>query len=144
MAFNLFQPQGDSPTVPGIPGNTSGSNQHGSYPMFNFTTPGNSPTPADQPANNPYQVPSSSTGALPPPANVNDLNNPSQVSNFPVGSALGIGGGNRTIPTFDPHFTSQFYSWLQQQMGGGATPFNLGTPLPGGGSTQPGQLSAGL
>lgn len=131
---------------------TDGSNQYGSYPMFNFTTPGNAsqtvstgagsgqPAPAD----NPYQVPPASSGPLPPPAHVNDLDNPGHVGNFPVGSALGIGGGNRTIPTFDPNMTAQFYSFLQQQIGGAATPFNLGTPLPTGGSTQAGQISAGL
>lgn len=147
-AFPMFGPTN---TLMPVGGESGGSNQYGSYPLFNFQTPGNTSmngggaqqtVPATQ--GNPYQVPPAAPPTLPPPAHVNDLDNPGQVSNFPVGSALGIGGGNRTIPTFDPAFTSQFYSFLQQQIGQGATPFNLGTPLPTGGSTQPGQLSAGL
>lgn len=136
-----------------MPLNTGGSNQHSSYPLFNFQTPGNTsaggtggvggvtPMPAGSPG---VGVPPAQPPTLPPPAKVNELDNPGQQSNFPVGSALGIGGGNRTIPTFDPNFTSQFYSFLQQQMGKGATPFDLQTMQPDGTLTQPGQLSAGL
>jgi hypothetical protein len=43
-----------------------------------------------------------------------------------------------------PGLGNQFANWIQSQIGQGLTPFNLGTPLPTGGSTAPGQLTAGM
>lgn len=113
-----------------------GANQPGSNQYFNFN-PAVTPMPGN----------TSSSGVPPgavPPAGAPNL--PS--NNFPTGpgasASAGLPGGNTTIPTFDPNFTHQFYAWLQQQLGQGASPFNLSTPLPSGGSTQPGQLTAPL
>lgn len=41
-----------------------------------------------------------------------------------------------------PNLTTDFFNFLKSNVGGGATPFNLATPLPTGGQTAPGQLSA--
>lgn len=72
--------------------------------------------------------------------------NQNKMTTIPVGSSYGLGKGTgaQTIPTFDPIFTAQFYSWLQEQLGKGATPFGGTTSLPTGGQTAPGQLTAPL
>ena len=47
--------------------------------------------------------------------------------------------------TMNPQFTSDFYGWLQSQMGQGVSPFNESSVLASSGqATQPGQLSAPL
>lgn len=66
------------------------------------------------------------------------------------GAGPGAGGTvpgtnyDKLAPTYDPQFTQQIYSMLSQMLGQGVQPFNLATALPGGGSTQPGQLTAPL
>lgn len=56
-----------------------------------------------------------------------------------------IGQGFHAVSSMSPRFTQDFYSWLSQQMGTGATPFNLQSSLPSsGGATQAGDLSAPL
>jgi hypothetical protein len=58
---------------------------------------------------------------------------------------MNLGGGNISIPTFDPQFTQQFYQWMAGQMGQGATPFNLSAIMPSSGqATAPGTLTAPL
>ncbi len=68
--------------------------------------------------------------------------------NNPIGGAGGVknvGSGAETVTTLFPQFTSQFYDYLQSQMGKGATPFNLSALLPSSGqATTPGSLNAPL
>lgn len=72
--------------------------------------------------------------------------NQGTMTGIPVGTSIGLGkgSGSQTIPTMDPVFTSQFYSWLNSQLGQGATPYGGQVNLPGGGQTTPGQLTAPL
>lgn len=53
--------------------------------------------------------------------------------------------GYSTVQPLFPQFTSDFYNWLQGQIGQGVQPFNLQTVLPSSGAaTAPGQLNAPL
>lgn len=57
----------------------------------------------------------------------------------------GIGKGMYAQNPIDPALTSQFFQWLQSQIGQGVPGFNQSTTLPSSGqSTQPGQLNAPL
>lgn len=113
----------------GLPGMNQFSNLSGVA-----SVPGNTSSSGTPPG----IVPPATTNVPPPPAAP------------PAGSVGGPGAeqklsyGNLQLPTFDPGFTNQFYQWLQQQLGKGATPFNLSTALPSGGTTAPGQLNAPL
>ena len=55
-----------------------------------------------------------------------------------------LGKGQYEVPPVDPSLTGNFFNWLQSQIGGGATPFNLSAVLPTGGTTTPGSLTPGL
>lgn len=105
-----------------MPGNTAAPVSNGGY--FN-----------SQPYN-PYMPP---TQGAP-----NNVNNPSigQQSNNPGSENLGHG----IIATGQqyPQLGDQLVSYLQGQIGQGLTPFGMSTPLPTGGMTQPGQLTAGM
>jgi len=123
----------------------SGSNMFGDN--FNLSSlPGSNqyfginPTSTSMPGNTSL---SSWPVATTPPAGYNQGG---PLTNIPVGSSYGLGKGTgtQTIPTFDPQFTAQFYSWLNSQLGKGATPFGGQVGLPSGGTTAPGQLSAPL
>lgn len=108
---------------------------------FNSSTGAAPGVPAGTP---PGAVPPANSGAPYPIATNYDYQHGHPQSQYPIGSKTDLGGNNTAVPTLDPGFTGQFYSWLQSQLGGGATPFNMATPLPGGGSTQAGQLNAPL
>jgi hypothetical protein len=133
----------------GIPAGTApGSNQFGSSPYG--TTPGNTAMPVKSggaaggfynpvqannspPANNPYQAPTQGSSA------------PFQ-TNSPGGSLRGtdIGANNMATPQQYPWLGNDFATYLAGQIGQGMSPFNQATPLPTGGSTAPGQLTAPL
>jgi hypothetical protein len=103
-----------------------GNNQYMNYP----TMPGagyNPPNPYGSGSTdfNPYQV---------PPQN-SPVNTSSQ-GMFPTGHV-------RTEKPIDPGLTSEFFNYLQSQIGQGVSPFNLSTMLPDGTQTQKGQLTAG-
>jgi hypothetical protein len=121
-----------------------GSNQYfnnnpAAVPMPGNTAPG--AVPQQQQPMPPYAtVPDWSTPGLVPSAAYGQKN----LTQRPIGGSQNIGGGNVTIPTLDPALTSQLFTFLQSQIGQGVTPFNLSTPLPSGGQTQAGQLSAPL
>lgn len=76
---------------------------------------------------NPYQVPSQSS-------NFSNATSPQYNQT--------IHGGQTISPQY-PGLSGDFVNWLMSQVGQGVMPFNLSTPLPTGGSTQPGQLTAG-
>jgi hypothetical protein len=119
---------GGNPPTPG------GSNQWMSYPtMPNPTQASGTNTPGKVPPSNPSTIFPASISLRP------DGSGPTGTP----GSELSLGGSTRTTPTFDPQFTAMFYSWLQSQLGQGATPFNLSAILPSSGqATAPGQLTA--
>lgn len=52
------------------------------------------------------------------------------------------GGPNQTESTAFPGFTAGFKEYLENQMGKGASPFDLSAALPTGGATAPGQMTA--
>lgn len=85
------------------------------------------------PASNPYQVPSVQS---------NPIFRMSGAASDPTSSNLGH-GIIATNPEF-PGLSQDVASYLNSQIGMGLSPYNLGVPLPGGGSSQRGQLTAGL
>jgi hypothetical protein len=143
------------PLPPVAPAGGGGS---GGFPMFNFTTPTGSPTGPASTLTAPVVGTQGSTpsgGATPPgvvpPAGGTfpgaPLVGPSGTIPGPGTSAGQIGGlwnqGDfAQIQPLFPYFTNDFYNYLRQQMGQGATPFNLQAALPTGGTTGAGQLSA--
>lgn len=112
-------------------GGGGGSNQFFSalpgMPNPGYGGPGQRPGGGNTlaPPSNPYQVPKSgsSPGFTPP-------------------YYQSIHGGQTIAPQY-PGLAGNFVNWLMSQMGQGMTPFNLSTPLPTGGATQSGQLTAG-
>lgn len=141
-----------------FPGSTNtGSNQYSdtSYPMSavnptaQMTNGGASPVPANLLGPNqtaPGVVPPSSTAA--PLTNTFDpsgVQGPNQPAG-PLGGIVEQPNQGKTVSPLYPDFTNAFYNFLSQQMGKGATPFNLSAALPsaGGAPTAPGTLAAPL
>lgn len=112
---------------------TPGSNQFMPANPATVPMPGNTGTP-------PGIVPPAQGPSLSPPSST-----PTPGFGSPPGSEQKLSGGNLQLPTFDPKFTQQFYQWLTQQLGKGATPFDLSAILPSTGqATTPGTLTAPL
>jgi len=143
-------------------GNNPGSNQFASSNMMpNFYTPGNSPgygsgggsgTPGFIPynawqspmeSNNPYQVPSQSGYAAPSDWGASGGPLMQGQSGGP-GASHNLGHGIIATGPQYPGLSQSFANYISSQIGQGASPFNLQTMLPTGGSTMPGQLTAGL
>ena len=143
----FYNPLGSNDTA--LPGsNQYGSSGYGSTPgntamparAISQSTPSyyNDPSTAQPYQNNPYQVPGS------------------QPMNYPWGSQdptqaggstykpRNLGHGIITTPLQYPGLSQDFVNYLMTQVGAGVSPFGLQTPLPTGGMTQPGQLTAGL
>jgi len=136
-------------------GNNPGSNQFASSNMMpNFYTPGNSPGygsggGSGTPGFIPYNAWSSSPTSP-------DVNNPFQVPSQGSGYGSGTSGagggptstnlGHGIIETGLQYqgLSGSFADYLMNQLGQGLSPFDLSTMLPSGGTTMPGQLSAGL
>lgn len=125
-------------TTPG--GGGAGSNQYfNNSPFLANPFAGTSPggggaTP------NPFQVPG--TGPLQYPWGSSD---PTHAGGSGIpGSAKNLGHGIIATGLQYPGLSQDFVNYLMQNIGAGVTPFNLQTMLPGGGQTQPGQLTAGL
>ncbi len=133
-SFSLFpgparRDQSES-LIPGL-----GSNQFMQFP--NLVTPGNAPGGGG--AVVPGTVPPASGGLGFPSRGLG----PNQPAGYPLQSySQGLAGGVNTIGPLFPKFTSDLFQFLQQQMGRGATPFDLSSALPSGGTSGPGQLSA--
>lgn len=146
--MDMFSKYGSQGSMPADMFNFSGGGP--GVPESHLMKAGEFSTQAPAPATPPGVVPPvTGGGAGTPPSYLNNYSNVGPTpfggqTGYPVGSKTDLGGGNMSVPTLDPKYTSQFYTWLQQQLGSGATPFNLSTPLPGGGTTGPGQLSAPL
>lgn len=158
--INFFKHMGGGKT-PGIDDMTNVAGTSGGFPMFNLTTPtgiAGGPTPPGPPAlgsqgTTPGIVPPAGGGTPPgvvPPGGSPFTGTPlvGPHGSLPgSGSAGEIGGlwkqGDfAQIQPLFPYFTNDFYNYLRQQMGQGATPFNLQSQLPSGGTTGTGQLSA--
>lgn len=90
---------------------------------------------------NPYQVPSYG-GTM--PSSTNQRWDPNQFGASMQSSSGNLGHGIIATGLQYPGLSQDFANYLFSQVGQGMTPFNLGTPLPTGGTTQPGQLTAGL
>ena len=132
----------------GLPYNPTGDAfGKGGMPMFGAGTPGSNQFVQNNPATMPMpgNTSMSAPGIVPPSSSpVPPGFTPNTVVPSKQGS-FGLPGGQQTIPTFDPYFTSQFYSWLTSQLGKGATPFDLSAILPSTGqATAPGTLTAPL
>jgi hypothetical protein len=73
---------------------------------------------------------------------------PSTSSSAPTSTVWGglAPWGNNMLGqgTLDPSLTNSLEGYLQSQVGQGVAPFNQATPLPWGGTTQPGQVNAPL
>jgi len=83
------------------------------------------------PTQNPYQVPQQTASGGP--------------YNQPGASAFSWPSisGTHAVPPQYGTVANNFANWLTNQIGQGVTPYNLSTPLPTGGKSQPGQLTAG-
>jgi hypothetical protein len=120
---------GQSPSYGGVasPGGSGG----GGVPVF-FPGGGQGGSGGSS-SQNPYQVPSQS---LP----FNSYSGyGSQNSPFTWPSI----GGTHAVPPQYAGLAGSFANMLGGQVGQGVSPYNLSVPLPTGGSTQPGQLTAG-
>jgi hypothetical protein len=121
----------------------------GNWSMFNNNMPmpsGNSnqffnmmpgmanPGQAPAPGNNPYQVQ--------PYGQSQSTNAPNNRPN--AGPSTNEGHGIIATGLQFPGLATNWANYLQSQIGQGMTPFDLSTVLPTGGSTAPGQLTAGL
>lgn len=124
---NQFFP--NAPTMPS-PGNTSMATPN--FADGNFF--GN-PTSI-----NPFSTTASPTSTT---ATATSGSQPLQFTGPPGASGMtGIGKGLFSQNPMDPALTSQFFQWLQSQIGQGVPGFNQSTQLPSGGQTAPGQLNA--
>lgn len=136
-------PSGGGSPLFGGPDMTSGkpgSNQYFAWNSATASTPGNTSATATPPGIVPPATPLPATGG--PTQNAPW---PATGMGGPPGMEHKLSGGNLALPTFDPAFTSQFYAWLQQMLGKGASPFNLSAVLPSTGeATAPGTLTAPL
>ena len=83
-------------------------------------------------------TPGTATGNAPATPTGGPYKLPSMGTSFQVGSA------NTGVSPLDTSLSNQFLSWLQQQTGKGATPYGGSVPLPTGGTTTPGTLTAPL
>lgn len=117
----------------------AGSNQFFPTNPAAAVVPGNAPAGGSPPG-----IVPPATGGAPPLQPPTYSKNPSAGVDLGPGGQQKLSGGNLALPTFDPAFTQQFYAWLQQMLGQGATPFNLSAKLPSGGTTAPGTLTAPL
>ena len=136
-----------SPTGAGF-ANPALSGSGGQNQYMNFPTMNAAPLSGANSAPTAMGTPSSPPGIVPP---VNQPAPPLGNTGSPtgggglVGGQEKLGGGVKTDPTLDPNLTTQFYSWLQSQVGQGAAPFDLSTILPSTGqATAPGTLNAPL
>jgi hypothetical protein len=110
--------------------------------LFNFGTSGSSSS-----SGNLFNTNSSNAGVVPSsgstytaPEGYGDESTSSWYSPWSWGST-----SNPMDSTLDPTLTKNFDSWLESQVGKGATPFNLSAILPSsGGTTTPGTLTAPL
>lgn len=119
----------------------SGSNQF--FPVMpSIPTPFNA-NPGMATMNTPGVVPPSSGGGS---GTFPGGTQPLQFTGPPGASGqTGIGKGLFAQNPLDPALTSQFFQFLQSQIGKGVDPFNLSTLLPSSGqATTPGQLNAPL
>lgn len=133
-------------------GSGAGSNQYFAGTGYG-STPGNQAAPVNEgsyfnggnpyanPISNPYQAPQQGSSVYSPNGTTTDPYI-GQQSNNPGSSNLGHG----IIATGQqyPQLGDQLVGYLQSQVGTGLTPFSGSTPLPTGGSTAPGQLTAGM
>jgi hypothetical protein len=125
-------------------GGGSSNQWYGQLPMFSNPGQASSPTsgpggggapapnPSASPAGDPYQVPTQGSSGL-------QIQNPAAKD-----SSKNIGSGIVATGLQYPGLSQNLAYWLNSQIGQGMSPFNLSTPLPTGGMTQPGQLTAGL
>lgn len=100
---------------------------------------GGSPIPNPY-SNNPYQVPAGGSGYFTGPG----ASSPSHPWPDQKDYSRDIGHGIVATGLQYPDLSQNFMNYLMSQIGQGMQPFNLGTPLPSGGASQPGQLSAGM
>lgn len=119
------------------PGNTGG--MFGSNPPAGGGYFGSSPY---APTSNPYQVPMS--GGYPDPGYGASGGPLAPGGPTGPGASHNLGHGIiATGPQF-PGLSNDFGNYIMSQIDQGMTPFNLSTPLPSGGTSAPGQLTAGM
>lgn len=123
-----------------------GGSTYSAAPGMLQTQANNQPTFSNQPGGGGAYPP----GVVPPASgSIFPGNNPSQNPQFNPNNIYGAGvggklpGGYYTGRTIDPAQTQAFNQFLMNQMGQGASPFNLSAILPStGGTTTPGSLTA--
>lgn len=121
----------------------AGDNQYGHFGM-GMNSPGNTPKPGGvTPAwggGNPYQVPG--TGPLSYPWGTLDPTHAG--GSGKPGPSANMGHGIIATGLEYPGLSQDMANFLIGQIGAGVSPFSLQTPLPDGGITQSGQLTASL
>lgn len=132
---NPFSSTATAVPFPGNPdiGNFGGGS--GGFDLSAFGTSSSVPTSGTTPGTAPNQNPSMAASTQPL-----QFTGPNGASGM-----TGIGKGLFAQNPLDPALTSQFFQWLQSQIGQGVPGFNLSTILPSTGeATAPGQLNAPL